>query len=245
MANSDSTTRKCSSCNQVFPLTAEYFGKNKSTRTGFIPYCKPCWRKISKTWRDKNPEKSKEIQRKHYKANPQQHKDATRAWKVANREYVKGYKRDWYKNNPDKVKVMRDKRYAKDKDAIKQLSHEYRLNNHETVLLKDRARNKKRYQENPVEYLIRGNKRRALKANAVGNHTESELRQLYADQECRCGYCGMTIYWGIPGDIHEDHVIALSSGGSNSIDNIVLTCAFCNLSKGARDLATWQVARGW
>ncbi len=245
MANNDSTTRKCSKCNQVFPLSAEYFTRNKSAKSGFMNYCKTCWREIGKAWRDNNPEKSKEIQRKHRVANPQQHRDATRAWKAANRQHVSEYKKDWYKNNPDKAKAMRRTQYEKNSDTIKQASHEYRLNNHESVLLKDRERNKRRYQENPVEYLIRANKRRALKASAIGSHTEAELRQMYLDQEQRCCYCGVALYWEVPGDIHEDHVIALSSGGSNSIDNIVLTCAFCNLSKGARDLTTWQAARGW
>lgn len=35
-----------------------------------------------------------------------------------------------------------------------------------------------------------------------------------------------------------DHLVAMCNGGSNSIDNLVLSCFQCNTSKGARDY--WQ-----
>lgn len=48
-----------------------------------------------------------------------------------------------------------------------------------------------------------------------------------------CAYCG-----GQPPKVvlHCDHVIAVASGGSNDIDNLVTACDACNLGKGAREL---------
>ena len=45
-------TRKCNKCNNVFPLTEEFFAKNQSTNTGgdkyFRPDCKECNHKMTK-----------------------------------------------------------------------------------------------------------------------------------------------------------------------------------------------------
>ena len=43
----------------------------------------------------------------------------------------------------------------------------------------------------------------------------------------QCAYCGAS-----PEVMTEDHVIALSQGGSDSIDDILPVCASCNASKG-------------
>ena len=57
-----------------------------------------------------------------------------------------------------------------------------------------------------------------------------------------CRYCGKQVldYYidgpdGSAGDYrHIDHVIPLSSGGVDSVDNIVISCAACNTKKGVR-----------
>lgn len=48
-----------------------------------------------------------------------------------------------------------------------------------------------------------------------------------------CQYCGAHP----PGVLlHVDHVVAVASGGNNSIDNLVTACQPCNAGKGARAL---------
>lgn len=53
-----------------------------------------------------------------------------------------------------------------------------------------------------------------------------------------CQYCGADERSGDI-DFHCDHVIPLSRGGSNAIENLATSCAPCNLSKGARTPAEW------
>ena len=41
-------------------------------------------------------------------------------------------------------------------------------------------------------------------------------------------------------DLHVDHIVALSRGGSNEIENLQMLCARCNLSKGTKTMEEWQ-----
>jgi 5-methylcytosine-specific restriction endonuclease McrA len=45
----------------------------------------------------------------------------------------------------------------------------------------------------------------------------------------RCVYCGIDL---LKNEVHIDHVIAESQGGTTSFNNLQVTCAKCNLEKG-------------
>ena len=49
-----------------------------------------------------------------------------------------------------------------------------------------------------------------------------------------CVYCGDT-----EGPFHLDHILPWSRGGEHSIENLVVSCKYCNCSKGARTLEEW------
>lgn len=51
----------------------------------------------------------------------------------------------------------------------------------------------------------------------------------------RCAYCGAT------GDLHMDHVVPLSRGGTHTIGNVVPACPSCNLSKHNKFLTEWRL----
>ena len=51
----------------------------------------------------------------------------------------------------------------------------------------------------------------------------------------KCVYCGCE-----EGPFHLDHVKPVSAGGAGSPDNLVVACASCNLSKGAKPLSKWR-----
>lgn len=70
----------------------------------------------------------------------------------------------------------------------------------------------------------------ARKRKSNGSFTVSEWRALLDKYEHRCLWCGASR------NLCADHVIPLSQGGGNTIDNIQPLCATCNQRKGSRVL---------
>jgi 5-methylcytosine-specific restriction endonuclease McrA len=62
-----------------------------------------------------------------------------------------------------------------------------------------------------------------------GSHSQGEIEELRIRQANCCAYCGIDLL----DRGHIDHIMPLSLGGPNSIDNIQITCASCNCTKGA------------
>jgi hypothetical protein len=50
-----------------------------------------------------------------------------------------------------------------------------------------------------------------------------------------CIYCGCT-----DGPFHIDHVQPVARGGTDDPSNLVVACAFCNMSKGPKSLEEWR-----
>jgi len=53
------------------------------------------------------------------------------------------------------------------------------------------------------------------------------------DMEKKCDYCGSMT------NIQLDHIIPISKGGPDSLDNLVYSCRKCNISKGNKSLVQW------
>lgn len=55
-----------------------------------------------------------------------------------------------------------------------------------------------------------------------------------------CRYCGNNA-----GPFHIDHVVPVSRGGLNDLDNLVVACGPCNSSKRDRPLSEWKGRGQW
>ncbi|QDP58780.1 MAG: hypothetical protein GOVbin1573_67 [Prokaryotic dsDNA virus sp.] len=64
-------------------------------------------------------------------------------------------------------------------------------------------------------------------------------REVIARDGEYCRYC-----WQRCKDIHIDHLVPLSKGGTNNLENLVVACRPCNLSKGAKDWFEWNFPFG-
>lgn len=80
-------------------------------------------------------------------------------------------------------------------------------------------------------------RRRAARTGAGGAHSTDQVLMLLEAYGWRCAYCGGD------GRLTIDHVVPLSRGGSDSIDNLVPACGSCNSSKHDRTLLEFEGAR--
>jgi 5-methylcytosine-specific restriction endonuclease McrA len=98
---------------------------------------------------------------------------------------------------------------------------------------------------NPAKLRLQRELRRARLMNAEGTYKQEDIDRLYDEQNGRCLYCGIRIFFEIKRDVCVDHIIPLSRGGSNWPDNLALACQQCNGSKANKTIAEWELARGW
>lgn len=127
------------------------------------------------------------------------------------------FNREWYKNNSLKHRETGARWEKQNRDKV--LRHE------------------RKYRDNHPDYAAKKNSTR--RARLCGSFTQTELEQVKLAQwfgNLCCYYCGCNI-----DDIyHIEHVIPISRGGSNTIDNIVLACPSCNHSKGNKLVVEWR-----
>ena len=89
------------------------------------------------------------------------------------------------------------------------------------------------YRLHPEKSVAATNRRRARKLAAGGSHTEEQWQARKAFYDYRCLCCGKR-----EPEIRltRDHVIPLTQGGSDSIDNIQPLCACCNSKKNFKHI---------
>lgn len=125
-------------------------------------------------------------------------------------ERYRQIQRNWRENNRER------KREQARKDMRKK-----RLINPEPL----RARATRWKQSNPDRVLTINRARAARKQNAPGSHTTDQWLYLCMWFGNCCVCCGIT------DKLTADHVMPLSRGGSNSIDNLQPLCGLCNSRK--------------
>jgi HNH endonuclease len=80
-------------------------------------------------------------------------------------------------------------------------------------------------------------KSRRRKARLRGNHvihvTTAQIRQRFAEFDHACAYCGCH------GDLHQEHFLPISKGGTHVLSNLLPACQPCNYSKRDHDPEAW------
>lgn len=232
-------TKHCTKCGLEFPATSECFPVQKRGKYGLSARCRACTAEAKRAWRKANPDKVK----KHKSELQKRHRASANA---RSRRYAE--------RHPEVIKAISCS------EASRKRARDYYHANRPAVLVK--ARNYRYQNQSKISAsgkvyrathsaIVRANgkasvaRRRARQRMADGKYTRADLHRIYEEQEGRCFYCGIPLFWDIPYDIHADHVMPLKRGGSNKASNIVLACAPCNLSKTDKTVAEWQIVRGW
>jgi 5-methylcytosine-specific restriction endonuclease McrA len=240
----------CSKCKEI--KSKFEFHKDNSTKCGLKTKCKYCvkaycqenkkqiavysktWRDVNKkqlsvkqkVWRETNKEQiavnakvynatNKEKIATHNEENKEQIAVTKKAYREANKEQIAVWFKDYYKDNREKILVTKKA---------------YREANKEKV----NASNKVWRQANPERKLVYDHNRRALKLNAEGNHTHTDITNLIQVQNSKCTYCKTDLIITGKGKYHVDHIMPLFLGGTNYPENLQLLCPTCNCSKGPK-----------
>lgn len=139
-------------------------------------------------------------------------REKTKSWQAIERNKMlnRAYARDWALSNPERA--------AQNKRA-------WRLINLQALTAREAERSKR--PDRQVERRLSEARRRAMKHHSRGTHTRAEVLALLEKQCGKCPYCAASIR----GKYHIDHVLPLSRGGTNAIENIQLLCPPCNHRK--------------
>ena len=118
----------------------------------------------------------------------------------------------WRERNKDRVEAHNQRYYKNNKEQINKNAKDYKKRNRELI--------------NTISQ-----KRRAAKSSADGSFTHNEWIDLCNKHDNKCLACGSR-----SAKLTIDHVVPLSEGGTNFIDNIQPLCQPCNSSKGTKTI---------
>jgi len=166
-------------------------------------------------------------------------------WKNKNRERVRQYGRDYYQKHKDDIEFIKKNRKRAQmwrRLHLKENSErakQWRLDNKERKSILDRkwrlSHPKERYEQckkqrkkHPERYRFYHRRYISRKRGAKGSHTLEEWQELKQQFNFTCWMCGRS---EPEIKLTEDHIIPLSKGGSDYIENIQPLCGSCNSRK--------------
>lgn len=134
-------------------------------------------------------------------------KERKKKYWIANRENLLSYQKKYRKNNPAKFRAKQKRYWARNPEKAQEFNR------------------KRRARVNDVEHLP---------------YSKDQVLEKYGTD---CHICGTPIDLNAPRKagkkgwehgLHLDHLIPISKGGPDTIDNVRPAHGLCNLSKGAR-----------
>lgn len=196
---------------------------------------------------------TRENSRKSYQADPEAVKKRTKEYKKTRSEFFKEYQKQYRQEHKKQCSEYSLKYYRKNLDKVKARILRHKQANRESILERNRIRDRKRYQTQerkeyhkqqtreyrrrfPESVKVMHNRRRTrLKKVHKSFYTATELKsrlELFKDV---CCYCGKKL----DGKGTVDHFIPIAAGGSDVLGNLVLCCQSCNSSKQDTDVLVW------
>lgn len=191
------------------------FGKNKNTSDGLSAQCKQC----AKEYRDTHKNKKKDY--------PSSNIGYKRLYRISNKDRANSLRKNKYQNNKEKYKVQNKINYTKRRDKRLVSFHSYYIETKEV-----RSQYNKQYRLDNPDYISLKNRQRKKLLHDLPTIKQSEINELMNDHNHKCYYCGIIVQRRV--NLHLDHKIPLSRGGSHNINNLAPSCRWCNLRKGTK-----------
>lgn len=223
-------TKVCTKCGIEKELSEFHFRKDSGK---YRNECKECRKSISKEYRNKNIDSIRDREKKYSKEHREDRILYLKKYRVKNKELISFKKSEKYKetikNNPD---------YNKEK-------HLRYKDSHNEYCKKWYAKNKEKSRENKRKWAKTENgkicrKRNVMRRRKESTITKSQLKELKQKSNNKCYWCGCNI----KNEYHFDHYVPLAKGGTNCIENLVLSCPPCNLNKKAKDPHEFAMSLG-
>ena len=172
------------------------------------------YRETQRNYVGANKEHYRELKRAHQKANPEKYDEALRKYRETHREEINEKARERRHQDLEHYREIGRNSYERHAENRRKYSLEY-------------------YKRFPEKSVAANNRRRALKYASEITHTEEEWQELKAFYNFKCLGCGKQ-----EPDIKltRDHVIPLTQGVSDSIDNVQPLCARCNSKKNNKHI---------
>ncbi len=217
--------KRCSKCGAEKLLTD--FGPRKNGRGGLQSACRECRAEQDRAYYYKHQEARQRKSREYWQRNPEKSRENWRAFASTHQEYNRQRGVRHYQENRERELAQYKEWAQRNKDHLTRRAKAYyrRTKQRQAELFREWSH------RNPEQVRLRAKRRRARRKGADGSYTLAEWHLLCAAYDHRCLACGK----------HEpdikltaDHVIPLSKGGSDFIDNIQPLCFSCNSAKNAR-----------
>lgn len=227
----DSTTKTklCKKCQLEVP--ASLFSPDRRNKDGLQPRCRDCQSKAKNIayWNDRDS--FLERQREYRKKNPSVVQGVNKRQREGkNREKILERKRGEYiqnKNNPEWLERQKEYR-RKNKDQKREYDRRRHADNPKKFVEKTREWVKSNPEKRKAIVFSYDARRRCQKSNGDSTAAIAEWEK---SQKKHCYWCNKPCVESY----HIDHYTPLSKGGSHTVDNLVISCPRCNLTKNAKD----------
>jgi 5-methylcytosine-specific restriction endonuclease McrA len=224
--------KQCNICGLEKEL-AEFTAIRPKKSGGFTynSRCKKCHAKLAYEARKRNPDKLAEDVRKHNEWQ-RQNKDKAKEYQKKHKE--SGKLQEWREKNKDKRSAI-NKRFKEsgklekwkdaNPDKLKANSKKFR----ESGKSREYVRQRREADPNFVKKLNEYCRVRRLRRKEVGgSHTVAEWKALKDQYDHKCLCCGKA---EPEVELTRDHIIAITKGGTDDIENIQPLCRGCNAQK--------------
>jgi hypothetical protein len=235
--------RTCKKCSVSYPLTPEFWYKDKKAKEGLSYSCKECAKAKALAWHYANTERTKEWHREYHAGRL----DEVKAYRAENAEKIAQQKREWRQNNPEKVAAQKKRSYERCKEHIQAYQkrwreknvkrrHDYAIAYYEINAPKIRRRACLWAKANPEKMANHKHMRRAqIKGNGGDGFFKADKDLQLRSQKGLCWWCSKPM----GDDVTIDHIVAINIGGRHDPRNIVLAHKSCNSSKSDKLPQDW------